>query len=72
MAAKNRFRIKPPLYDKQVGVFSTAYPFRSNPIELSILEILDIEGAVMHVKGLDIMDKTPILDIKPVSFPSEK
>ena len=58
-------RIKPPIYDKMVGVFNTHSPFRPNPIGMSLLDVLDIEGTVIHVKGLDMMDKTPILDIKP-------
>lgn len=58
-------RIRPPIHDKKVGVFSTHSPFRPNPIGLSILEVLDIDKTVIRVKGLDMMDKTPILDIKP-------
>ena len=65
-------RIVPPIYDKKVGVFCTHSPFRPNPIGLSILEVLDVEGAVIRVKGLDMLDKTPILDIKPESCPWEK
>jgi tRNA-Thr(GGU) m(6)t(6)A37 methyltransferase TsaA len=62
-------RIKPPVYDKKVGVFSTHSPFRPNPIGMSILEVLGIDENVIHVKGLDILDKTPILDIKPEACP---
>jgi tRNA-Thr(GGU) m(6)t(6)A37 methyltransferase TsaA len=64
-------RIKPPSLDREVGVFSTHSPFRPNPIGLSLLEVLGIEGAVIRVKGLDMMDQTPILDIKPESCPWE-
>jgi len=60
-------RIKPPIHDQVVGVFSTHSPFRPNPIGLSILEVLDVTGTVIRVKGLDMLDGTPILDIKPVS-----
>lgn len=69
---KQFMRIVPPIYDKKVGVFCTHSPFRPNPIGLSILEVLDVEGAVIRVKGLDMLDKTPILDIKPESCPWEK
>ena len=62
-------RIKPPVYDKEVGVFSTHSPFRPNPIGMSILEVLRIDENVIHVKGLDMLDKTPILDIKPEACP---
>jgi tRNA-Thr(GGU) m(6)t(6)A37 methyltransferase TsaA len=58
-------RIKPPIRDKKMGVFNTHSPIRPNPIGMSLLDVLDIEGTVIHVKGLDMMDKTPILDIKP-------
>ena len=65
-------RIKPPISDKKVGVFNTHSPIRPNPIGLSILDVLDVEGPVIHVKGLDMMDKTPILDIKPEGHPRER
>ena len=57
-------RVKPPSRENKVGVFSTHSPFRPNPIGLSLLEVLGIDGNVIHVKGLDMVDKTPILDIK--------
>ena len=62
-------RIKPPIRDKKVGVFSTHSPFRPNPIGLSLLEVLGVDGNVVHVRGLDMVDKTPILDIKPEVCP---
>jgi len=65
-------RIKPPIYDKKVGVFSTHSPFRPNPIGMSVLDVLEIDDNVIRVKGLDMLDKTPILDIKPESCPWEK
>ncbi len=46
------------------GVFSTRSPMRPNPIGLSELEVLAIEGNRISVKGLDVLDQTPILDIK--------
>lgn len=58
-------RIRPPIREKLVGVFSTHSPIRPNPVGLSLLEVLGIEGNVVHVKGLDMLDGTPILDIKP-------
>jgi tRNA-Thr(GGU) m(6)t(6)A37 methyltransferase TsaA len=62
-------RIKPPIRDKKVGVFSTHSPFRPNPIGLSTVEVLGVDGNVVRVKGLDMVDKTPILDIKPEICP---
>ena len=58
-------RIKPPLREGKLGVFSTHSPFRPNPIGLSILEVTGVEGNVIRVKGIDMLNKTPILDIKP-------
>lgn len=63
-------RVKPPTRREKVGVFSTHSPFRPNPIGLSLLEVLGIDGTVIHVKGLDMVDKTPILDIKPHLCPA--
>jgi tRNA-Thr(GGU) m(6)t(6)A37 methyltransferase TsaA len=62
-------RIKPPIRDNVVGVFSTHSPIRPNPIGLSILEVLGISGNIIHVKGLDMLDGTPVLDIKPAVYP---
>ena len=62
-------RIRPPVRDEQVGVFSTHSPIRPNPVGLSLLEVLGIDGNVIQVKGLDMLDGTPILDIKPEVCP---
>ncbi|HEY33341.1 MAG TPA: tRNA (N6-threonylcarbamoyladenosine(37)-N6)-methyltransferase TrmO [Dehalococcoidia bacterium] len=67
--APQYMRIKPPIYDKKIGVFSTHSPFRPNPIGLSLLDVLRVEGNVIHVKGIDMLDGTPILDIKPEVCP---
>ncbi len=56
---------KPFLIDEIKGVFAIRTPFRPNPIGLSILEILEIKGNLIQVKNIDILDRTPILDIKP-------
>jgi len=47
------------------GVFDIASPVRPNPIGMSILTVIDINDTVISVKGLDMLDGTPILDIKP-------
>lgn len=61
-------RIKPPVKDRKMGVFSTHSPFRPNPIGLSVLEVIRVDGNIIHVKGLDMLDQTPILDIKPREY----
>lgn len=47
------------------GLFATRAPSRPNPIGLSIVKLLGIEGRVLTVEGLDLLDGTPLLDIKP-------
>ncbi len=61
--------------DKQPhGVFATRSPRRPNPIGLTVVELLCRDGAKLHVRGVDMLDGTPILDIKPYmsSIPAEK
>ena len=58
-------RQTPPHSGKEVGVFSTCSPIRPNPIGMSILEVLQVKDATIRVKRLDMLDGTPILDIKP-------
>ena len=55
----------PPRRSEPRGVFSTCSPVRPNPIGSSVLRVLKIEGAAITVKGLDMLDGSPILDIKP-------
>ncbi len=64
--------VRPPRLggNKRVGVFATRSPFRPNPIGLSSVKLDKIEisnayGPVLHVTGADLMDGTPIFDIKP-------
>ena len=57
--------VKPFLQDVDRGIFSTRAPFRPNPIGLSVVELLGIEGNILHLDGVDILDGTPLLDIKP-------
>jgi len=64
----------PPIDDRPHGVFATRSPRRPNPIGLTVVQLLRREGASLHVRGLDMLDGTPILDLKPYlsSIPSEK
>lgn len=57
--------VKPYLQDVDHGIFSTRAPFRPNPIGLSVVELLKIDGNILHLDGVDILDGTPLLDIKP-------
>lgn len=47
------------------GVFATRSPDRPNPIGLSVVRLVRIEGLDLHVRGIDLLDGTPILDVKP-------
>ncbi|MBO2625952.1 tRNA (N6-threonylcarbamoyladenosine(37)-N6)-methyltransferase TrmO [Shewanella algae] len=58
-------KVKPFLDNQLRGVFATRSPKRPNPIGLSILEIDRLEGNRIHVKGIDMLNGTPIIDIKP-------
>jgi tRNA-Thr(GGU) m(6)t(6)A37 methyltransferase TsaA len=63
----------PPSDDRPHGVFATRSPRRPNSIGLSVVELSRREGRELHVRGLDMLDGTPILDIKPYlsSIPPE-
>ena len=64
---------KPPSDDREHGVFATRSPRRPNPIGLTVVELLRRDGFRLHVRGVDMLDRTPILDIKPYlsSVPQE-
>jgi tRNA (adenine37-N6)-methyltransferase len=55
----------PPTDDRPHGVFATRSPRRPNPIGLTVVELIRREGARLHVRGVDMLDGTPLLDIKP-------
>jgi len=64
----------PPCDDRTHGVFATRSPRRPNPIGLTVVELLRRNERILHVRGLDMLDSTPVLDIKPYlsSIPAEK
>ena len=64
----------PPSDDRPHGVFATRSPRRPNPIGLTVVELLGREGTRLRVRGVDMLDATPILDIKPYlsSVPPDK
>jgi tRNA (adenine37-N6)-methyltransferase len=65
---------KPPADDRPHGVFATRSPRRPNPIALSVVELLGRDGSRLRVRGVDMLDGTAILDIKPYlsSIPEDK
>lgn len=70
-AKGSKLRVRPPRMGgaKKLGVFATRSPHRPNPIGLSAVELLEIirDGAdlVLRIRGVDLLDGTPVLDIKP-------
>ena len=64
-AGEFRPMVKPFLDDKMRGLFATRYFNRPNPIGLSVVELLEVNGNILKVKGVDMLEGTPLLDIKP-------
>ncbi len=66
-AERDILKVKPHGHGKgeMRGVFSTRAPARPNPISLTLVTIISINDLVLTIKGLDALDKTPVLDIKP-------
>jgi tRNA-Thr(GGU) m(6)t(6)A37 methyltransferase TsaA len=64
----------PPTDDQPHGVFATRSPRRPNPIGLTVVELLGRDGPRLKVRGVDMLDGTPVLDIKPYlsGVPSER
>lgn len=57
--------VTPFLDDQPKGLFATRYPRRPNPIGLSVVRLARRKGRILHVEGIDVLDGTPLLDIKP-------
>ncbi|MBR7128394.1 MAG: tRNA (N6-threonylcarbamoyladenosine(37)-N6)-methyltransferase TrmO [Lentisphaeria bacterium] len=68
----------PPIApDRKIGVFASRSPYRPNPIGLSCVELVKVEGLKIYIRNFDLLDGTPILDIKPYisvadSFPDSR
>jgi len=62
---RTKLVVKPFLDDKPRGVFATRSPQRPNHIGLSVVKLLKIDGNNLHIENLDILNGTPLLDIKP-------
>jgi tRNA-Thr(GGU) m(6)t(6)A37 methyltransferase TsaA len=65
---------RPPADDRPHGVFATRSPRRPNPLGLTVVELLGRDGPRLRVRGVDMLDGTPILDLKPYlsSVPPER
>ena len=60
-----RLTVTPFLDDHAHGIFATRAPTRPNPIGISIVHLLRMEGETLHIEDVDVVDGTPLLDIKP-------
>ncbi len=58
-------QVKPFLDDREHGIFSTRYPYRPNPIGMSTVRLLTRQDNTLSIEGVDVLDGTPLLDIKP-------
>jgi tRNA-Thr(GGU) m(6)t(6)A37 methyltransferase TsaA len=64
-SSKTQLRLKPYLLDEEQGIFATRAPHRPNKVGMSLVHLVKIEGNVLHIKDVDVLDGTPLLDIKP-------
>jgi tRNA-Thr(GGU) m(6)t(6)A37 methyltransferase TsaA len=64
-ALSPRLTVTPFLDEEPHGIFATRAPTRPNPIGLSVVKLVNIEGTVLRLASVDILDGTPLLDIKP-------
>jgi tRNA-Thr(GGU) m(6)t(6)A37 methyltransferase TsaA len=61
----SKLTVTPFLDDLPHGIFATRAPSRPNPIGLSLVELVRVEANTLHVNRVDVLDNTPLLDIKP-------
>lgn len=66
-ADRDILKVVPPGKTHKRGVFATRSPSRPNPISMCIVDLLEISGKTLRVRGLDALDGSPVLDIKPFS-----
>jgi tRNA-Thr(GGU) m(6)t(6)A37 methyltransferase TsaA len=57
--------VKPYLSDEEYGIFATRAPNRPNKLGMSLVRLAKVENNILHVRDVDILDGTPLLDIKP-------
>lgn len=64
-AKETKLKVKPYLEDELHGIFATRAPHRPNKIGISVVKLLKIEKNILHIEDVDILNGTPLLDIKP-------
>ncbi len=72
MAKRTALKVTPFMDKTERGVFATRSPLRPNHIGLSIVRLIKIEGRTLTVQGIDVLDGTPLLDIKPYIAPFDE
>jgi tRNA-Thr(GGU) m(6)t(6)A37 methyltransferase TsaA len=65
LVKKSSSKVKPFMDDQIRGVFSTRAPSRPNPVGISVVRLVRIEENILHIQEVDVVDGTPLLDIKP-------
>lgn len=71
-SCKTKLHVRPYLDKATRGIFATRSPHRPNKIGISVVKLTGVRGNVFHVQGIDALDGTPLLDIKPYIPPFEK
>jgi tRNA-Thr(GGU) m(6)t(6)A37 methyltransferase TsaA len=69
---KPQIKVTPPFQNEEFGVFATRFNCRPNALAMSLLHLEKIEGNVLHVRGIDMIDGEAVLDIKPYSEDFDK
>jgi len=64
-ASEKKLRVKPYLDTVERGVFATRSPLRPNPLGMTIVRLERVEGNVLYISGVDILNNSPVIDIKP-------
>jgi len=65
LAKRGALKVMPYMDNELRGVFATRAPSRPNPIGISVVHLIKIKGNILHIEDVDIIDGTPLLDIKP-------
>ena len=65
LSKKTSLRVKPFMDNEVRGVFAMRGPSRPNPIGISVVRLVGVEEEILHIRDIDIVDGTPLLDIKP-------
>lgn len=69
LSRRDAVRQNPAFADRSIGTFAIRSPLRPNPVASSVVRLLGVEGNVLTVRGLDCVDGTPLIDLKPARAP---